>query len=296
MYPDPDRPRRFGAVDLIVLSALVAAAAYLASRVGDVLVYNWDWAFLPRMLVRADEGGGWRANLLLQGLFSTIRISVMAMLLATVLGVALGLLASARGLFLRGLPFAYVALIRNVPPLVFVFVFYFFVSDFLLAPLGLRAGLEALPDALRPLAEAALGPASLVNNTVSGVLCLAFLEAAYIAEIMRAGVGAVPGQQREAARALGLSGWRSFRLVVLPQAVALSLPALANQFIILVKNSAIISLISVQELTFLATEVAVSTGRRFETWIAVAAMYFVLCYGLARLFRWRERRTRARRA
>jgi polar amino acid transport system permease protein len=83
-----------------------------------------------------------------------------------------------------------------------------------------------------------------------------------------------------------------FRLVTLPQALAAVTPPMANQFIMLVKNSAIVSLISVQELTFIGTELAVSTGRRFETWIAVAGMYFLLCWGLSRLFARLERRNR----
>jgi len=109
---------------------------------------------------------------------------------------------------------------------------------------------------------------------------------------VRGGVRAVPAAHVEAGRSLGLSGVQTFRLVVLPQALRAVTPPMANQFIMLVKNSAIVSLISVQELTFTATELAVSSGRRFETWIVVAAMYFALCYGLSRLFARLERRGR----
>jgi polar amino acid transport system permease protein len=78
--------------------------------------------------------------------------------------------------------------------------------------------------------------------------------------------------------------------VVLPQAVQKMVPALAGQFIALIKDSSLISLISIQELTFTGTELAVSSGRVFEVWLTVAALYFLLCFGLARLFGWLERR------
>ncbi|GIX14988.1 MAG: hypothetical protein KatS3mg118_2947 [Paracoccaceae bacterium] len=139
-----------------------------------------------------------------------------------------------------------------------------------------------------------LGPADLLENLITGILCLAMFEAAYICEIVRAGIRAVPHSQTEAARALGLRPVQVFRLIVLPQALRTVTPPLANQFIMLIKTSSIVSLISVQELTFIGTEVAVSTGRRFETWIVVAAMYFVLCYALARLFARMEVRMRRR--
>jgi polar amino acid transport system permease protein len=122
------------------------------------------------------------------------------------------------------------------------------------------------------------------------MLCLALFEGAYITEIVRAGIQSVSKGQWEAARAIGLSPMNVLRDVILPQALRNILPPLAGQFISLIKDSAIVSLISIQELTFLATEVAASTTRVFETWILVGAMYFVLCYSFALLFGWLERR------
>jgi polar amino acid transport system permease protein len=78
--------------------------------------------------------------------------------------------------------------------------------------------------------------------------------------------------------------------IVLPQAIQKMIPPLAGQFISLIKDSSLISLISIQEMTFTGTELAVSSGRVFEVWLTVAALYFLLCFGLARWFRRLERR------
>ena len=292
MYPDPDRPRRFGALDAALIAAALGVAAYFWFRVSDVLVYRWDWSFLPGALIRTGPDGGWRPNLLLEGLLTTIRLSLWAMALASLLGLALGAMASSARLLPKMTATVYVGLIRNMPPLVFIFVFYFFLSSQIIPALGVDAALRALGPQGAALTGALLGPPALAENLLSGVLCLALLEAAYICEIVRAGIGSVPEAQKEAARSLGLRPFQVFRLVTAPLALRAVTPPLANQFIMLVKNSAIVSLISVQELTFIATEVAVSTGRRFETWIVVAALYFALCYSLSRLFARLERRMR----
>ena len=122
------------------------------------------------------------------------------------------------------------------------------------------------------------------------MLCLALFEAAYITEIVRAGIQSIHKGQWEAACAIGLSPFNVLRDVIMPQALRKILPPLAGQFITLVKDSAIVSLISIQELTFMATEVAATTTKVFETWILVGVMYFVLCYSFALLFDYLERR------
>lgn len=293
MFPDPDRPRHIGGIDVAVIACLVVALIYTWFRISDVLVYRWDWTFLPQMLVTRDDASGWwRPNLLLEGLLTTIRLSLWAMLFASVLGLLLGVMASRKRLLPRLVSMAYVGLIRNIPPLVFIFVFYFFISGQLVPALGIDVWARELGADGRRVMGLVLGPPVLLENLISGVICLAMFEAAYIAEVVRAGLLSVPESQTEAAESLGLRPFPVFRLVVLPQALRAVAPPMANQFILLVKNSAIVSLISVQELTFIGTEVAVSTGRRFETWIVVAVMYFILCYGLAIWFARLERRSR----
>ena len=195
MYPDPDRPRRFGALDAALIAAALGVAAYFWFRLSDVLVYRWDWSFLPGALIRTGPDGGWRPNLLLEGLLTTIRLSLWAMALASLLGLALGAMASSARLLPKMTATVYVGLIRNMPPLVFIFVFYFFLSAQIIPALGVDAALRALGPQGAALTGALLGPPALAENLLSGVLCLALLEAAYICEIVRAGIGSVPEAQ-----------------------------------------------------------------------------------------------------
>ncbi|MBE2276156.1 MAG: amino acid ABC transporter permease [Rhodobacteraceae bacterium] len=295
MYPDPDRKPRFTRLDLVIIGLVVAFAAFISYRVSDVLIYKWNWSFLPRAFFRPDpETGGWEPNLLLEGLFTTIRLSIWAMIIASVLGLVLGILGSRMRLLPRLLSGAYVGLIRNIPPLVFLFVFYFFVSSQIVPALGISRWVRDLGPTATWLIDFAAGEPRLLENFIAGVISLAMFEAAYIAVIVRAGIDSVPESQIEAGKSLGLGPLHLFRLVVMPQAFRAISPPLANQFIMLVKDSSIVSLISVQELTFVGTELAISSQRRFEVYIVVAVLYFVLCFFLSRLFARIERRHRLR--
>jgi polar amino acid transport system permease protein len=293
LYPDPNAPRRVGWLDLVVIVLVLVFVFYIYSRVSDVLVYKWDWSFLPGFFLRFDEEAGtWQTNILLKGLLATIRLSIFAMIIASIVGLILGVMRTANRLLPRMIASAYVGLIRNIPPLVFIFVFYFFISSQIMPLLGIDRWARSLGDEEGWFFQLLLGEPKLMENMISGVFCLAMFEAAYIAEIVRAGIQAIPKGQVEAGQSLGLTRFHVFRDIVLPQALQKVTPPLANQFIMLVKNSAIVALISVQELTFLGTEIAVSTRKPFETWITIAGMYFILCYGLALLFGRIERRSR----
>ncbi|MBN2906901.1 MAG: amino acid ABC transporter permease [Rhodobacteraceae bacterium] len=293
MYPDPDRKRHFGLLDALVIAAALSFAAFIWYRVSDVLVYKWDWGFLPRVLIRQDATTGWwEPNILLEGFLTTIRLSIWAMLIASILGLFLGVMSTRVRLLPRLTTLAYVGLIRNVPPLVFLFIFYFFVSSQIIPLIGLDAWARGLGPSGRETVNLLIGPPEILENLLAGIFSLAMFEAAYIAVIVRAGIQSVPQAQIEAAQSLGLRPFQVFRLVIFPQALRAVTPPLANQFIMLVKDSSIVSLISVQELTFAGTEIANSTQRRFETYIAVAALYFILCFALSRLFARMERRAR----
>ena len=224
---------------------------------------------------------------------TTLRLAFWGTLLAAAIGLLMGLARTSTNLFARIVSRLYVELIRNIPPVVFIFVFYFFISSQLMPLLGV----DDLVYGASPTTEAVMvvlfGPLELFSNFLAGLICLAMFEGAYITEIVRAGIQSIPRGQWEAARAVGLSRSNVLRDVILPQAIRRILPPLAGQFITLIKDSAIVSLISIQELTFLATEVAASTTRVFETWIIVGAMYFVLCYSLALLFARMEKRMKA---
>ena len=282
---------RLGWIDLAVFAILVAAVAYVWYRVDSVLEYRWDWSVIPHYLYRWDEEQQrWVANLLMQGLYTTIRLALWSIVLAAIIGVVFGIMRTSRRLFPRMLSRVYVELIRNVPPLVFIFIFYFFISSQIMPLLGIEELIRgASPETLAWL-EFLFGPPKLISNVLSGVICLAMFEGAYVTEIVRAGIQSIPKTQTEAGLSIGLSRLKLMRYVILPQAVQRVVPPLAGQFITLVKDSSIVSLISIQELTFLAIETAVSTTRVFEVWITVAGLYFCVCWLCALLFDWMERR------
>ncbi len=288
--PAPSR-KRLTLLDFLLFGSVAALILYAGYRVNDVLIYNWDWGRVLSFLVRFDEEtGSWVGNLLLTGLFTTLRLAVWATLLATVIGIVMGYWRTCDNLTLRIISRCYVELIRNIPPVVFIFIFFFFISSQIFPAMGLD---DIDPEGIladNPVFRFLFGDPRLLSNFLAGLLCLAMFEGAYVTEIVRAGIQSVPKGQWEAARAIGLSRTNVLRDVILPQALRKILPPLAGQFITLIKDSAIVSLISIQELTFLATEVAATTTKVFETWILVGSMYFALCYSFAVLFAWLERR------
>ena len=282
---------RLNWIDFAVFAAVIAAVVYVWYRVDSVLAYRWDWTFVPHYLYRFDEEQqAWVANLLMQGLYTTIRLALWSIVLAALIGVVFGVMRTSRRLFPRMLSRVYVELIRNIPPLVFIFIFYFFISSQIMPLLGIEEFIRgASPETLAWL-EVLFGPPKLISNVISGIICLAMFEGAYVTEIVRAGIQSIPKTQTEAGFSIGLSRLQLMRYVILPQAVQRVVPPLAGQFITLVKDSSIVSLISIQELTFLAVETAVSTNRMFEVWITVAGLYFCVCWSCALLFDWLERR------
>ena len=288
--PAPSR-KRMRLVDYALFGAAAALIVYAAYRVNDVLVYNWDWSRVLDFVVYYDETTGRLVgNLLLTGLFTTLRLAVWATLLATVIGIVMGYWRTCGNLTLRIISRGYVELIRNIPPVVFIFIFFFFISSQIFPAMGLDDIDTDSGVVNNPVFRFLFGDPRLLDNFLAGMLCLAIFEGAYVTEIVRAGIQSVPRGQWEAARAIGLSRTNALRDVILPQALRKILPPLAGQFITLIKDSAIVSLISIQELTFLATEVAATTTKVFETWILVGGIYFGLCYSFAVLFAWLERR------
>ena len=281
----------FGWLDALILVVAFGLLGYVLHRAQSHFHYNWDWRLIPGYFARHDaEQGRWMLNLLGQGFVATVRLALWGSLLAALIGGVMGVCRVSRSLFLRLFSRTYVELIRNIPPLVFIFIFYFFISGQLMPVLDVESRIaNAAPETLNGLAFL-FGPPELLPNFLSGLICLALFEGAYVTEIVRAGIEALPKGQWEAARALGMNSGQVMSEVVLPQAVRQMIPALAGQFISLIKDSSLISLISIQELTFTGNELAVSSGRVFEVWLTVAGLYFLRCFGLARLLRWLLRR------
>jgi polar amino acid transport system permease protein len=294
MWPGDDKKLRFGWLDLLILAGLVALFGWLAWRANTGLVYNWNWAIVPGLFFRVDdETGAIIPHLLSQGLMVTLRLTFYASIAAALVGLVIGLCRIARGLFPRLVGRAYVEVIRNVPPLVFIFVFYFFVSSQIMPILGIGDDAHNLPVDERFWFELLFGDRQLIEPFISDVIVLAMFEGAYVAEIIRGGIQSIPRGQWEAAASLGLSRLDRMRFVILPQAIRNTAPPLANQFISLVKDSSIVSLIAIQELTFMASQTVVTTQRTFEIWLTIGALYFMICWPLSLLFRRLEHRREA---
>ncbi len=203
----------------------------------------------------------WRLGPLLKGLWVTIYLSVLSGILGLVLGLVTGLCRISQNYTLRGLSTIYVELIRGTPLLVQIFIFYFFIGTVLN-----------------------------LSRIVAGVGALGLFAGAYIAEIVRAGIQSIPRGQTEAARSLGMTKTQTMVYIILPQAFKRTLPPMAGQFISLVKDSSLVSVIAITDLTKSGREVITSSFATFEVWFTVAAMYLVLTSLLSQVVSIMERR------
>ena len=268
---------RITPLDIILLTALAGLFAYIGYRVSVGMHYQWDWGVIPQYLFRYDaKGERWVPNLLMQGFFTTIRLSIWSTLFAILLGTIAGIFRLSKSLFKRMLGRTYVELIRNTPPLVLIFIFYFFLGDQLMTVLRIDELVRGSSETTKQILSVLFAPPARVPAFLSAVLTLALYEGAYMTEIIRAGIQSIEKGQWEASYALGLSWWQQMRYIVLPQAIQRILPALAGQFISAIKDSAIVSVISIQELTFQGMELMAATYLTFEVWITVTLLYFLL--------------------
>ena len=268
---------KFTAIDLVLSLLLLSAVIYAGYKIHIGFSYKWNWGAIPQYFLRYDaEIKNWVPNILLQGFFTTIRLSIWATIFATLIGTVMGLFRVSRSLFKRLIGGTYVELIRNLPPLVIIFIFYFFVGDQILPLLGVEEFIRNSSEGTQAFFEVFFAPPALFTAFLSALITLSIFEGAYITEIVRAGIQSIEKGQWEASAALGFTRWQQMRYVVLPQAVQRILPPLAGQFISTIKDSAIVSVISIQELTFQAMELMSSTYLTFEIWITITVMYLML--------------------
>lgn len=199
---------------------------------------------------------------LLKGALVTIEVSLLAFVLALVLGLLLGIARLSRLWPLRWLAAAYIQFIRGTPLLLQLFVIYY------VLPFG---GLVLPP-------------------FIAGVAGLSINYAAYMAEVFRSGIGAVPAGQWEAASALGMSRGLMMRRIILPQAVRIIIPALGNFFVSIFKDSSLVSVITMRDLMLSGQLLASATFRHFEIFALVAIIYFAISYPASKLSDWLEYR------
>jgi polar amino acid transport system permease protein len=284
---------RFRAADLVVLILCIAFGIYVYYRINYGLQYKGNWAVIPGFLIKQDSAtGGWVPNFLLEGLITTLRLSIWSTLLAILFGVMAGLCRTGSNLFLRWVSRTYVELIRNLPALVLIYIFYFFVVDQLMRLVGIEQFTRSMSESTAAIVSVLFAERSLLAQFISGVITVAFFEGAYITEIIRAGIESIERGQNEAAYSLGLSWADKMRFVIMPQAIKRVLPPLANEFINTIKYSSITSVVSIQELTYMGRTAVVATRYMFEIWITVSIMYLVLTLTLSVFAGYLERRLR----
>ena len=224
--------------------------------------------------------------IVVKGLGITVFVTVVGFALASAVGLGIALMALSGSKLLRQVARFYVEIIRGVPILVLLFWIAF---------AGVPAFVAGWNLIATPLREAGLVDEMLVRDVSllwRAVLALTIGYSAFIAEVFRAGIQSVAEGQVEAAKALGLSRWQRFRLIVMPQAIRTILPPLGNDFVAMVKDSSLVSVLGVADITQMGKVYAAGTFRFFETYSIVAYVYLLLTVGLSLALRALERRMR----
>jgi polar amino acid transport system permease protein len=191
--PPPIERRKLTKVDFTLFAGVIFLVVYAVYQVNDVLVYKWNWGRVTNFVIRFDKDSGtYVANLLLHGLATTLRLAVWGTVLATIIGLVMGYWRTCENLTLRIISRCYVELIRNIPPVVFIFIFFFFISSQIFPALGFD---NIDPDSSfvdNTIFRIMFGDPVLLSNFLAGMVCLAMFEGAYITEIVRAGIQSIP--------------------------------------------------------------------------------------------------------
>ena len=223
-------------------------------------------------------------DLVSRGVLITLGVTAVAFTLASLLGLALAAMLLSPRAWVRQTARSYVEIVRGVPILVLLFYIAFVGAPALAAALNwIAAPLTGGEDWLRTRD---------ISLMWRAIIALTIGYSAFIAEVFRAGLQSVEQGQVEAAKALGLSGWQRFRLVVLPQAIRTILPPLGNDFVAMVKDSSLVSVLGVADITQLGKVYAAGSFRYFETYSVVAYIYLVLTITLSLGVRALEKRLR----
>lgn len=236
---------------IAVRLTLVAVAATALTAMMSTIHYNWDWGVVWQ----------YRA-LFIQGFSNTVLVSCGAIVLGLAIGLAGGLARVSENIWLREAATIYVWVFRGTPLLTQIYIFYFCFAVIV----------------------------HVDNPFLTGMVTLAFFAGAYITEMVRAGIESIPPGQWEAARSTGLTHSQALRSVVFPQAVRRIIAPVTGQFVSLIKDSSLLSVIAVRELTKGAEIVNAATYKTFEAYLPLALFYLVLTYPLSILTYHLERR------
>lgn len=230
---------------------LFAAIVWVLDSGARAMGYQWQWERVPDYIAFYEDGEWWSAELI-SGLLITLKISAISLFFTLVFGLVTALLRLSDSKVGNTIGTMYVELIRNTPLLVQIYLLYF-----------------------------VFGPVIGLDRFSTAVLALSLFQGAYTAEIFRAGLNSIPKGQFEAAKTLGLSPFYSYKDVILPQVLQRTLPPLTNEVVSLIKNSSIVSVMAIFDLTTEARNIVSETAMPFEIWFTVAAIYLALTLSLS---------------
>ncbi|MCL9773683.1 amino acid ABC transporter permease [Vibrio methylphosphonaticus] len=242
------------------IAIIICGLIWLLDSGAQNMGYRWQWERVPDYLAFYEDGTWWPAELL-DGLLVTIQISAVALIFTLIFGLVTALLKRSDSVVGRGIAHGYVEGIRNTPLLVQIYLLYF-----------------------------VFGPIIGLDRFSTAVLALALFQGAYTAEILRAGLMSIPKGQQEACKSVGLSPFFTYYDVILPQVVRRTLPPLTNEVVSLIKNSSIVSVMAIFDLTTEGRNIVAETAMPFEIWFTVAAIYLVLTLSLSAVSAWLEHR------
>lgn len=255
---------------------LVAIIGFLALMSLLILTnpdYNKAFNFIKGEFggISGFQAGG-LAGFIGTGIAVTIYTTLVAFGVALIIGLLAGLGRVNSNVVIRNVAITYIEFIRGVPTLVLIFTVAFVIVPSVADTLGISGQ-------------------SISTNT-RGIIALAVIYGAFLAEVFRAGIESVPPGQTEAARSLGLNGRQAMRHVVLPQAIRNVLPALGNDFIAMLKDSSLISVLAVRDITQMVRLYAGSTFRFRESYLVLTFLYLSMTIALSLFLRWYEKRLR----
>ncbi|MGL6259955.1 amino acid ABC transporter permease [Vibrio sp. WXL103] len=245
---------------LLQIAVLVLAMVWVLDSGAQAMGYRWQWQRVPDFIAFYEDGQWWSAELL-QGLMVTLKLSALSLLFTVIFGLTTALLKLSSSVVGRAIATSYVELIRNTPLLVQIYLLYF-----------------------------VFGPVIGLDRFSTAVLALSLFQGAYTAEILRGGLNSIDRGQFEAASSLGLSRFYTYFDVILPQLLQRTLPPMTNEVVSLIKNSSIVSVMAIFDLTTEGRNIVSETAMPFEIWFTVAAIYLVLTLSLSGLSAWLEHR------
>jgi polar amino acid transport system permease protein len=226
-----------------------------------------------------------------EGIGITIYVTLIAYALALILGLLIGLARVSKNRIIFQLSTFYVEIVRGVPMLVLLYYIAFVVGPGLVDGINAVGGFMAAHDTLPGVGESLANVAVRdLDFTARAVMALTVGYSAFLSEVFRAGIESIERGQMEAARSLGMTYWQAMRFVILPQAIRRVLPPLGNDFVAMLKDSSLVSVLGVRDITMLGKVYSTSTFRFFETYNIVAFLYLSMTIVLSLGVRYIERR------